>query len=95
MKDGKCINCAEPLCEFAFDPESADRIARAIELYPLTLKGCAEIIEVVAPLCNLVGEDGATAYIRRFVDRRIGMEQNLYAEEAADDDTSRAGGVAG
>lgn len=44
--------------EFRFDPDSAQRILKAMQNYPICLKDCADIIETVAPLCGLFTKDG-------------------------------------
>ena len=43
--------------EFQFDPDSAQRILKAMHEYPICLKDCADIIEAVAPLCGLFTKD--------------------------------------
>lgn len=62
--------------EFEFDPESAIRIAEAVRNYPLSLKGCADIIEIVAPLCEYLSMDGAIRFLNRAVSERLLKERN-------------------
>lgn len=37
--------------EFEFDKESANRIANVVQMYPISLQDCANVLEAVAPFC--------------------------------------------
>lgn len=39
--------------EFEFDKESANRISKVVQMYPMSLSDCADILETVAPLCSI------------------------------------------
>ena len=44
--------------EFEFDKENADRIANVVQMYPMSLSDCADILETVAPLCAMWTPEG-------------------------------------
>lgn len=51
--------------EFEFDKASADRIAKIVQMYPMSLLDCANVLEVVAPLCAVWTPEG---FIKRIND---------------------------
>lgn len=44
--------------EFEFDKASADRISKIVQMYPMSLSDCADILETVAPLCTMFTPEG-------------------------------------
>lgn len=63
------------LDEFAFDPDSAQRIANLIQNYPLSLKDCADIIETVASWCDMYTTGTCLEYLKIFMDVLINGNQ--------------------
>ncbi len=53
------------MSEFDFDKQSADRIEKVINNYPMNLKSCADILELVAPLCKFWTAEGLLYYIKQ------------------------------
>lgn len=45
--------------EFEFDKASADRISKIVQMYPMSLSDCADILETVAPLCTMFTPEGS------------------------------------
>lgn len=46
------------LSEFEFDAKASDRISKVVQMYPISLEDCADILESVAPLCTLWTPEG-------------------------------------
>lgn len=44
--------------EFEFDKAYADRITKIVQMYPMSLSDCADILETVAPLCAMWTPEG-------------------------------------
>lgn len=63
------------MTEFEYDKESADRIEEIINSHPICLKDCADILELLAPLCDLWSSQGLQAHIRRAFSTQLIMEQ--------------------
>lgn len=55
------------MTEFEYDKESADRIEEIINSHPICLKDCADILEIVAPLCDLYSAKWAKNRIEKFI----------------------------
>lgn len=55
------------MTEFEYDKESADRIEEIINSHPICLKDCADILEIVAPLCDLYSAKCAKNRIEKFI----------------------------
>lgn len=55
------------MTEFEFDKESADRIEKTINSHPICLKDCADILEIVSPLCDLYSAKCAKKRIEKFI----------------------------
>ena len=53
------------MTEFEFDKESADRIAKIINSHNMCLKDCADILELLAPLCDMWTPEGLQQHIQR------------------------------
>lgn len=43
---------------FESDPDSTNRIINTLYYHPLSLKDCADILEIIAPLCTLYTKEG-------------------------------------
>lgn len=63
------------MTEFEFDKESADRIEKVIKQHPMCLKDCADILELLAPLCDFWSATGLKAHIRGAFSAQLIMAQ--------------------
>lgn len=64
--DFQSIRGIEQLAEI--DNDSAKRISKITNKYPVTLKDCADILEIIAPLCALKTSGGAKKTLQGFVE---------------------------
>ncbi len=53
------------MSESDFDKQSADRIEKVINNYPMSLETCADILELVAPLCEFWTAEGLQQHIKQ------------------------------
>lgn len=58
------------LQEFAFDYESARRIAECIERYPMSLQNAADIVCAAAPICEMFTADKVVQLLSEFKNER-------------------------
>ncbi len=58
------------MSEFEFDPTAATRIEQVVRLYPLSLKDCADLLEIIAPLVDILSADGARNFLQEIVAKR-------------------------
>lgn len=65
------------MTEFEFDKESADRIAKTINSHVMCLKDCADILEMLAPLCDLWSPQGLQVHIRQAFSAQFRMVRDL------------------
>ena len=54
--------------DFLFDVDAAARIAKVVRMYPMTLENCADILEAVAPLCEVWTARGFLLRLHRIKD---------------------------
>jgi len=57
--------------EFSFDEESAKRIANVIWNYPMSLEDCADVLEQIAPLCEIYTTKGFIQKLRTDLRRNV------------------------
>lgn len=53
------------MTEFEFDKESADRIENVVQKHAMSLKNCADILDLLAPLCDMFTTSGVLLRINR------------------------------
>lgn len=53
------------MTEFEFDKKSAERIEKTIRKHNMCLKNCADILELLAPLCDMWSPQGLQRHIQR------------------------------
>ncbi len=72
------------MTEFEFDPAAAARIEAVVQHYPLSLKHCADLLEIVAPLAGVLTESGACHFLQRVVDVRCSDDAPLLLKALRD-----------
>lgn len=53
--------------EFEFDPDALNRIAKVIYQHPLSLRDCADILEIAAPMCTVMTVSGFKKLLREMI----------------------------
>ncbi len=66
--------------EFMFDPESAKRIVDTIYHHAMSLKDCAQLIEMAAPFYDRMTSDGVVAAIRDMTEQVQDINTMLNAD---------------
>lgn len=56
--------------EFEFDPEASNRIAKVIYQHPLSLRDCADILEIAAPICTVMTASGFKKFLNDAINDR-------------------------
>lgn len=55
----------------SFYSEEIDRITKVVELNAMSMNDCADILEMIAPLCNYMSASGAKKILKDIVNISI------------------------